>query len=223
MINYNKVVKFTVATIASTLLITAIGPSLLAHADSLNSNDSIEVLENVKLETRYNPNQQFESEVIEFTNQEIFEAMEAQGVDISDYLTQQEIDSALVQDQYAGNGMFSTASTRSGLVFGGTNKIVTLSNDRFDLYINGVIATLFGGAAMGAVIKALSGIAVVKAFMASKSLSVLSLTGALSAVGSSIAGGFTKGIIVRMRLRKGTGKYAGKKYEGVNFISVRHQ
>lgn len=132
-----------------------------------------------------------EEEII-ITNRDIFEALESLGYNVSDYLSAEQIEMALIEDQHtlSDNNNMTPMSNR------GVNKLVSHGSGFYDLYLNGYIAGIALSAGVAVAAAALVKVAVIKAFMIAHPLTYSGIVGAITKAVDMILESVEQGVVI---------------------------
>lgn len=124
--------KIVVSTLASGMILSAVGPGIVSARVDLLDKDS--------QENNNPPTNKLETEeVISFSNEEFFKAFEENGYSINHYLTEDEIEQALAEDR-ANTSDIATRGTT--IVSYGENEIRPSSTGGYDIYLSSSITRL---------------------------------------------------------------------------------
>lgn len=183
-----RIFKLVTIAATSTLIFLSIAPSSIATAE----NKEISITENKN-----------EVQEVQISNQEMFNALEESGYSVEDYLSKEEIEQALLEDQMSNqhlNSDFTTMSTGTG------HTGITIVNDTsVNIHLNEYLTRILLAGATGAVGAALMKIPAISAFFSKKSVSVAFLSNSLGAAVGLIPGLVSNGISITLRLQQGRG------------------
>lgn len=155
----------------------------------VSANESYNNFGEVSVETQESNNLKEGNTVVTFTNEEVFEAFEAQGIDVDEVLTNAQTSEAISNQ----DGMI----TPQGLFgFTGENKIVERSGGGYDIYINGAIATLAISAGVGAATSALASVSAIATFLSAHGITSGALSGVVGAFSGAAIDSLKEGVIV---------------------------
>lgn len=177
-----KISKSLIILIASTLLFLTVAPNVSVFAknkDITTVQDGEDIVE------------------IRISNQELFDAFEEIGYDIKDYLSEEEIEQALIEDEMSSmkaNSEFYAASIARG-----HTGLTIVNNSTANLHLNNIITQLLIGTGVAATTAALLKIAAIKAFFTSGSIKASALSGLIGTAVSMIPRFFSNGISITFR------------------------
>jgi hypothetical protein len=179
-----KITKSTIISIVSALLFLTVSPNLKVFAANTDadpvqqSNDVVE---------------------IRVSNQEIFDAFEELGYDIEDYLSDEEIENALLEDKMNNVQGDSQYPMMTRAFARGHTGLTIVNSNTANLHLNNVLTTLLLTAGVGAVSAALLKIGPIAAFFGSGSIKAGALGNMLSGAAGMLYGSYSRGISITFR------------------------
>lgn len=193
-----KIAKSGIVLACGALLTTTLSPAAVSYASAQEQPSTSVSTENAESS---------DTKIIKVSNQEIFDAMKANGYNIEDYLTEKEINQAKEENdqltiEVAHPNVDELNSGNNSDVISiqaGHTGFTSVNDNTFNLHLNSTLTTLLIGTGAGAVTGALMTIPAVAAALSGVGIKSGALVGFLGTATGLIAGEASNGISITGR------------------------